>query len=113
MGGFVAGFLLEYHYVRVTPMPVSWRGQAVKAAVGLSGVLLLLAIDWVGGEVGGVTAAGAALWATLGAPVVFIWMGFAERSRPVALRRVTISPLRVVPCGPPSAVCGPQGTSSV
>ncbi len=89
MGGVVGGFLLEYRYVGYAPRPVSWPWQALKVVIGLGGIVVVLIIDRMGGEgallLGAATTALGALWALLGAPALFTWMGLSEEAE---VRRV-------------------------
>ncbi len=82
--GGVIGLLLEYRYLRYTP-PVSTAPgrQMLLVALGLGLLVLPLLIVWFLGGGPPVQAASyalAALWATLGAPALFIRLGQTKRA---------------------------------
>jgi hypothetical protein len=77
--GGVAGLLLEYRYLRYTP-PVSTSPgrQALLVGLGLGLLVLPLIVVWLmhgGYPLQAASYALAALWATLGAPALFIRLG--------------------------------------
>jgi membrane-associated phospholipid phosphatase len=76
------GLTLEYRYVRFDPGKATLRQQALKAAIGLGemGVLLLAQGPLVGGRpfLGAVLLALAVLWGVLGAPALFARMGLSR-----------------------------------
>lgn len=83
-GGGVVGFLLEYRYLRFAP-PVSGSPsrQVLLILFGLGVLVLPLIVVWLLGGGLPLQAASyalAALWATLGAPALFIRLGQAERA---------------------------------
>ena len=78
-GGGVVGFLLEYRYLRFAP-PVSGSPsrQVLLILFGLGVLVLPLIVVWLLGGSLPLQAASyalAALWATLGAPALFIRLG--------------------------------------
>jgi membrane-associated phospholipid phosphatase len=85
-GGGVIGLLLEYRYLRYTPPVSTTPGrQMLLVALGLSLLVLPLIVVWFLGGGPPVQAASyalAALWATFGAPALFIRLGQAKTRFP-------------------------------
>lgn len=79
------GLPLEYRYVRFDPGKATLRRQALKAAIGLGGVVaLLLARGLLVGDrplLDAVLLALAVLWGVLGAPAVFRRIGLSRPTR--------------------------------